>query len=238
VIEYITVPSAPVAVSTAVGVQARFTDPGTHTASWAWGDNSTSAGTVTESNGIGNVAGSHSYAAAGVYQTTLSVTDTGGLVGQRTSPYIVIYDPNGGYVTGGGTFNSLAGAYVAHPSLTGSANFGFVAKYPHNGGAPTGNTELHFSDLNFHSSGYDWLVVTGAKAQYEGSGQINNAGNFGFTVTVIDGQASGGGGVDKIRMKIWDKNNGNAIVYDNQMGAPDSSNPTTAISGGSIVLHN
>jgi len=55
---------------------------------------------------------------------------------------------------------------------------------------------------------------------------------------VIDGQGSGGGGVDKIRMKIWDKNNGNAIVYDNQMGASDSANPTTAISGGSIVLHN
>jgi uncharacterized repeat protein (TIGR03803 family) len=238
VIEYITVPSAPVAVSTAVGVQARFTDPGTHTASWAWGDNSTSAGTMTESNGIGNVAGSHSYAAAGVYQTTLSVTDTGGLVGQRTSPYIVIYDPNGGYVTGGGTFSSPAGAYVAHPSSTGSANFGFVAKYPHNGGSPTGDTEFHFSDLNFHSSGYDWLVVTVPKAQYQGSGTINGTGNYGFIVTVIDGQASGGGGVDKIRMKIWDKNNGNAIVYDNQMGAPDTANPNTAISGGSIVLHN
>ena len=89
-----------------------------------------------------------------------------------------------------------------------------------------------------HSSSCDWLVVSCAKAQYQGSGKINNAGNYGFIVTVIDGQASGGGGVDKIRMKIWDKNNGNAIVYDNQMGASDSANPTTAISGGSIVLHN
>jgi uncharacterized repeat protein (TIGR03803 family) len=237
VIEYITVPSAPVAVSTALSVQARFTDPGTHTASWAWGDSTTSSGTVTESNGIGNVTGSHAYTAAGVYQAILRVTDSGGLVGQKVSTYIVIYDPNGGFVTGGGTFSSLAGAYVAHPSSTGSANFGFVAKYPKNGGSPTGDTEFHFSDLNFHSSSYDWLVVSGPKAQYQGSGTVNGAGNFGFKVTVIDGQASGGG-TDKIRVKIWDKNNGNVLVYDNQMGAPDSANPTTAIGGGSIVLHN
>src|SRR5262249_44531510 len=130
------------------------------------------------------------------------------------------------------------GAYAAQPTTTGTASVGFVAKYPKNGSGPTGETEFHFSDLNFHSSSYDWLVVTGAKAQYQGSGTINGAGNYGFMATVIDGQVSGGGGVDKVRMKIWDKNNGNAIVYDNQMGAPNSANPTMAISGGSIVLHN
>jgi len=33
--------------------------------------------------------------------------------------------------------------------------------------------------------------------------------------------------VDKFRIKIWDKNNGDVIVYDNQMGADDNnSNPS------------
>ena len=52
--------------------------------------------------------------------------------------------------------------------------------------------------------------------------------------TAIDGQISGGGGADKFRIKIWDKNNGDAIVYDNQMLAADDATPTTLLGGGSI----
>ena len=84
---------------------------------------------------------------------------------------------------------------------------------------------------------YDWLVVAGARAQYKGSGRINGAGNFGFMLTAIDGEINGGGGVDKFRIKIWDKNNGDGVVYDNEMGAGSNGNPTTALAGGSIVIH-
>jgi hypothetical protein len=47
----------------------------------------------------------------------------------------------------------------------------------------------------------------------------------------------GGGGADKFRIKIWDKVNSNIIVYDNQLGVSDDSNPTTTLGGGSIVIH-
>ena len=50
-------------------------------------------------------------------------------------------------------------------------------------------------------------------------------------LTAIDGQLSGGGGVDKFRIKIWDKNDEDAIVYDNQLNAPDSADPSTALGG-------
>ena len=186
-----TVPAAPVAVAATVSVQGCFTDPGTHTATWTWDDGTTSAGVVSESAGHGTVTGSHVYTAAGVYTITLTVTDSGGASGQRVSPFLVVYDPAGGFVTGGGSFNSPAGAYVANPSLTGQASFGFVSKYKKNVTPPTGETEFHFSDLNFHSGTYDWLVITGAKAQCQGTGTINNAGNFGFKLTVIDGQVIG-----------------------------------------------
>ena len=53
-------------------------------------------------------------------------------------------------------------------------------------------------------------------------------------LTATDGQTSGGGGVDKFRMKIWNTDTG-AIVYDNMMG--DDVSPSTPLSGGSIVLH-
>jgi hypothetical protein len=63
-------------------------------------------------------------------------------------------------------------------------------------------------------------------------------------ITVIDGQWDGGRegrfhikrGVDKLRIKIWDKTTGE-IVYDSQMGAEDDAIPTTAIDRGSIVIH-
>ena len=79
--------------------------------------------------------------------------------------YIVVYDPSGGFVTGGGSINSRAGAYTADPSLAGKANFGFVAKYKKGQTVPTGNTEFQFKagDLNFNSSLFDWLIIAGSK---------------------------------------------------------------------------
>ena len=115
-----------------------------------------------------------------------------------------------------------------------------MSKYQKGATVPTGQTEFQFkvANLDFHSSVHQWLVVSGAKAQYKGTGQINNAGNYGFLLTATDGQVTGGG-VDKFRIKIWDINNAGAIVYDNAPGASDdidTANPQ-AIASGSIVIH-
>jgi hypothetical protein len=56
-------------------------------------------------------------------------------------------------------------------------------------------------------------------------------------LTATDGQVSGGGGVDTFRIKIWDKNNADAIIYDNQLGEADDIYAGTALGGGSIVIH-
>ena len=71
---------------------------------------------------------------------------------------------------------------------------------------------------------------------YKGTGTINSAGEYGFMLTAIDGAIKGGGGTDKFRIKIWEKAT-EALVYDNQLNAPDTDEPTTVISGGSIVIH-
>src|SRR5262249_27042022 len=99
----ITAPLVPVLVNTAISTSASFADPlttTTHTALWNWGDNTTSAGSVTESNGAGTVTGSHTYTADGVYTVTLTVTNNGGGSAQSVFQYVVNYNPTRGLVTG------------------------------------------------------------------------------------------------------------------------------------------
>jgi hypothetical protein len=231
------------AVGTPVTFTGSFTDPNTtdtHTAQWAF-DTIIAAGTVTESGGNGSVSTNYAFTVPGVYNVTLTVTDQAGGVGQANTvgglaAFIVVYDPNGGYVTGGGWIDSPAGAYTANPSLTGKATFGFVAKYQQGATVPSGQTEFQFKagNLNFHSSTYQWLVVAGARAQFKGTGTINGSGTYDFLLTAIDGQVSGGGSVDRFRIKITGPG---GLVYDNQLNAPEGADPTTALGGGSIVIH-
>lgn len=230
----------PVQVNMAITASASFSDPGTldtHTAVWDWGDGTTSPGSVTEANGSGFVNGSHTYTSAGVYTVTLTVTDKDGGTGISTYVYAV-YDPNGGFVTGGGWINSPAGAYVAGSGMTGVINFGFVSKYHKGDSVPTGNTEFQLKDgsLNFHSTSSDWLVISDNKARYKGSGTINGTGDYGFILTATDGQYNDNTAPDLFRIKITNKTDG-SVVYDNQMNAADDADPTTVIGGGSLVIH-
>ena len=230
-------------INTPITFNATFADNAgdSHTAVWTF-DGNPQAGVVNETGHT--ITANHTFTTAGVFAVTLSATDDCGQTVTTNQvggfdALVVIYDPDAGFVTGGGWINSPAGAYPANPSLIGKANFGFVSKYQKGANVPDGQTEFQFkvANLNFHSTVYEWLVVAGARAQYKGSGTINGGGNYGFMLTAIDGQINGGGGVDKFRIKIWDKNNGGAIVYDNQLSAPDTDEPSTVLGGGSIVIH-
>ena len=154
----------------------------------------------------------------------------------------VVYDPEGGFVTGGGWIDSPVGACqltTLCQDASGRANFGFVSRYKKNAEVPTGQTQFQFKagDLNFHSSSYDWLVVAGHKALYKGTGTINGAGNYGFMLSAIDENLTPSTDVDLFRIKIWDKDGDDRVVYDNQMGAADDEDPSTAVQGGNIVIH-
>ena len=241
VVGAITTQVDPIPTNTAINATASFADPGfldTHTAVWDWGDGTTTPGTVSESEGSGTVSDNHSYTVAGIYTIKLTVTDDDGASGESIFQYVVVYDPSAGFVTGGGWINSPEDAYSLDPSLTGKATFGFVGKYQKGKSEPTGQTQFqfHVAGLDFKSTSYQWLVVSGAKAKYKGWGTINGTGEYGFMLSAVDGQISGGGGVDKFRIKIWDKET-SEVIYDNQLGVDDDAVLTTAISGGSIVIH-
>ncbi len=179
---------------------------------------------------------------AGVYDVR-AVVRGGGLLGDcliglEAKAFVAVFDPKGGFVTGGGWIMSPAGAYAANPTIAGKATFEFASKYLKGATVPSGDTEfkLKVGDLNFHSTRYEWLAVAGAKAMFKGVGTINGKGKYGFMLTAIDGKVRGGGGVDKFRIKIWDMTT-SAVIYDNQMGAGDAEDVGTVLGGGSIVIH-
>ena len=171
---------------------------------------------------------------AGVYDACMRGVDSSDQTGEYSCSFLVIYDPEGGFVTGGGWIDSPAGACLLTnlcETSGGKANFGFVSKYKNGVSVPTGNTAFHFKagDLKFQSTDYQWLVISGPQAQFKGFGTINGSGSYGFLLTARDSGVSGGPSEDTFRIKIWDLDDGDRVVYDN--GAQQE------IGGGSIVLH-
>jgi hypothetical protein len=225
--------------SASILLQAHFTDPdnGPWTYMINWDDGtSNSTGSLTTSGQ--SFQANHTFTNTGVYTINVCVKDSVGANG-CAQVWIVVYDPSGGFVTGGGWINVGAGSYAADPALTGRANFGFNSQYKKNANIPTGETEFNFQvgNFNFHSTAYSWLVVSGYKAQYKGTGTVNGVSGYDFTLTAYDGDITGGGGVDRFRIRITKTNGGN--VFDNRNGQPtdmDVADPQ-AIAGGSIVIH-
>ncbi|MGH3070858.1 MAG: PKD domain-containing protein [Gaiellaceae bacterium] len=232
----VTAPIEPVLIGTTIAASSSFSDPGadTYVATWAWGDGSSTAEAVAE----GSISALHAYAMPGIYTLTLTVTDDDGGAGTSMYQYVVVYDPEGGFATGGGAIDSPVGAMPSNPSAEGPAHFAFVSKYQRGAQVPTGTTSFRFraGDLVFASTEYQWLVIAGARAQYKGQGEVNGLPGYGFFLAAIDGDEGGAPGPDRLRVKIWRLDSGQ-VVYDNQTAAAEDALPTTAISAGSIKVH-
>jgi len=209
-----------------IPASAIFTYPiadASFTTEWFWGDdNTTFLEDVTSP-----VKAVHTYTEPGVYEIKLIVIDSEGVSDREKFQYVVVYDPDGGFVSGGGWIDSPEGAYKPDPFLSGKANFGFVSKYKKGASVPAGNTEFQFKagDLNFHSSSSEWLVVTGSDyARFKGTGTINGEGEYKFMVWAGDKEP------DTFRIKIWEEEDEvEMVIYDNGMDQ--------LIGGGNIVMH-
>jgi len=243
VIESISGLADPFMINTVVELTASFYDLGiydTHTVAINWDDETVTYGTIDEELGSGTATGSHMYSTPGVYTVEITIEDDDGGYDTEIFQYAVVYDPSEGFVTGGGWINSPEGAYLPDPTLTGKANFGFVSKYKKGQSTPTGNTEFQFhaASLNFHSGSYDWLVIANHKAIFKGVGTINGVGSYGFILSAIDADLTpDNNDNDMFRIKIWDKNNDNEVIYDNQLDDDENADPTTEIAAGQIVIH-
>ena len=71
-------------------------------------------------------------------------------------------------------------------------------------GAVTGNLEYQYHDggINLHSTGFDWLVIDGNNAQYQGTGTIKHLpGDYTFRIFCTDRKDEGL--PDQITIRIW-----------------------------------
>ena len=118
VLSAVNVPAAPLK-ATALSFSALFTDADSndvHTATWTWGDGTTSAGTVNATTRA--VTGTHTYAQGGTYSGSLAVTDaTGTTVTKAFSVVVVGGDSTAPVITLSGNATaeatSAAGAVVS-----------------------------------------------------------------------------------------------------------------------------
>jgi hypothetical protein len=208
----------------------------------------------------------------GVYTPELRICDDDlECDSMKSSKFIVVYDPSGGFATGGGSIYSPSGAFEADKipgeiddtsALEGVASFGFQSKYKKGKTTPEGTTSFIFTtgNMSFESTEMDWLVISGARAQYKGTGILTYTDSNGETsdtetrfmlssqdcdippigeeqpdlndfCALVDGETA----PDRFRIKIFFENGG--IVYDNERGSEEDDPITTEIISGQITVH-
>lgn len=141
--------------------------------------------------------------------------------------YLVVYNPEGGFATGGGWILPEDDGFNTYLNVR--ANFGFNARYKQD--VAKGNVEFRFADgyIDLKSDTVEQLVITGGKiAQFRGWATVNGeAGNWYFVKAIDNGTP--GVGNDTFEIKVW------------APGVDSDGDPTEwvggLLQGGNIVVH-
>jgi hypothetical protein len=224
-----------------VTLTAPFHDPGsndTQTCVVDWDDGGEKDTYPATASGCDRT---HTYPHAGMYTIRLTVTDddTGA---DNSVTLVVVYDPDGGFATGGGFLDSPAGALTSRPDATGKLHVRLNPKYhsrdtgpaPSSGRVAVSSTEVGF---RLDSTALEWLVVTpDGKVAVKGTGTVDGQDGFGFVAYGFDEP-------DAFRLLVWPLSTGDipgeATVYDNRPGGDydvDLADPQD-LAGGSINVH-
>ncbi len=182
--------------------------------------------------------------ANGIASCEITVTSTGvhdvtaGFLGNaehqesQDSAFLVVYDPYGGFVTGGGWIipNGIDDALPGGAPF-GSANFGFIVKYKKGATTPHGNLEFQYQegDLNLKSTSITWMVINNNWAKFQGMATINGMGSYPFKVEARDGKLSAVKDDDRFIIKVWMDG---GTTY-----GPMLYKASGDLQGGSIVIH-
>ncbi len=218
-------PVGPVAVGVPVTVTVGYTDPGaeSHEVASDWGDGNSD----TLSDAPSPAAASHAYTTPGVYVVELGVTDEDGGWDSSSFTYVVVYDPDGGFVTGGGHLRPDGDDEYPGVADGKKANFGFNARYQH--GEPDGHLNAHLGDLHVELVDLAWLALADDWALFQGTATIDGSDDV-HPIEVLATESGGPGGSDTFRLRVWapgDDPRHDAHQY--QLGG--------ALDGGKIQIH-
>jgi PKD repeat protein len=147
----------------ALTVSGNFTDAGTrdtHSAAFDWGDGSSDAAAISESNGAGTASGTHTYASVGSYTVTLTLSDNDGSSSVRTVTLSVLAGNTAPVASAGGPYAAAEGSAI---TFDGSAS-----------GDPDGDVIT-----------YDWDFGDGTAHGVGSAPQHTYADNGGYTVTLV-----------------------------------------------------
>lgn len=240
VITSISLSGSPVPVNTPVTLGVSFTDDNAASASVDWGDGSGPEQVLSPLN-IFEVA--HTYESAGEYTVSVSISDLCGAVVNQLYGPILAFDRFAGSVSGGGWFESPAGAYTRDPRAAGRASFSFEAEYARNSNLPVGSAGFNFKagNLKFRSTSLRFLFINGDVARLISEGKLNGRPGYQLLISMVDDDTKPvkinkrkSLKSDRIRVKISDPDG--VVIYDNQGGAPHDAIASTRINSGSIEI--
>ncbi|WP_076665764.1 PQQ-binding-like beta-propeller repeat protein [Pontibacter indicus] len=185
--------------------------------SWTWGDGSEPTMSYT-AFGTSRITGKHTYTQAGIYQVGLDFSESCLKAANNDyNQWHVIYDPEAGHVKGSGSI-ALADFGLGGNNQKLEAEFSFFVRYQNKHATrPQGTVQLTVNKQKFSQSGaLDWLVITGNQAIWKGTARLQGIGRFGYIVSVRDAGGKGKNDPnDQLRIRIWDMDRGNDLVFDN-----------------------
>jgi hypothetical protein len=225
-------PMEPMPLGASTSLSLDFSDPGAdmHAVEIDWDDGSPPE-TLALPVGARSATIERTYAQGGVYTVSVTVRDDD--AGSSTTSFaIVIFDLDGGEVVGAGTIVSPPGAYIPDPTIAGDAHFVFRSRYERGRTVPNGRTQFRFQTGNviFVSDTYEWLVVAGRRAMFQGTGSLNGQPGYRFFIIARDDDPDG------FRIRIFQSFEW--PIYDNVRGSSTDMDDSglQQLSAGAIVV--
>ncbi len=117
-----------------------------------------------------------------------------------------------------GWINSQPGAFLPDPEITGILNFNMNIHNINHPNSAQGVVKIKFpaGGINLTGNSLECLLAEDNVITIRGEGKNTGKGRYGFLITAFDGGSSG----DSIKITIWDKLDGDRIIYDNLVMNP------------------
>lgn len=116
-------------------------------------------------------------------------------------------------IEGSGRINSKPGTYLPDPTVQGLLNFQMNVHNTNDLSSAKGVVKIKFpeADINLTGNSLEFLLIENEKITIRGEGKNKGKGKFGFLVNALDNNYA----ADQIKITVWDKLDGDRIIYDN-----------------------